>query len=187
MTSFTQETTLATDCGSPDLTPHAPRGTRPNGPLPGDILLFTHATGLSRLIPWFTGSRYYHCGLYEGNNRVLEARPQGVVRRNLKQGTLYPFRVIPMPREGHVRALDFIRRRLGSTYDPIDIAFIIMRHTFPLLRIHYNNHCSFTCGELLVRAWRAGHHDLFPDQSASEIIPADFSRFLPPDAQDMVL
>lgn len=159
---------------------------RPDGPLPGDILLFTHATGFSRLIPWFTGSRYYHCGLYEGNNCVLEARPAGVVRRNLKCATPYPFRIVPMPREEAYRALDFIGTRLGATYDPLDVAFIIMRHLFPLLPLHYSNHRSFTCGELVVRAWRAGHCDLFPDRKAAEIIPADFSRFLPPDARDTV-
>lgn len=187
MSSFTQESPIASSCDPEPLTPRAPGGARPDGPLPGDILLFTHATGFSKLIPWFTGSRYYHCGLYEGSNHVLEARPQGVVRRNLKQGTLYPFRVIPMPREGAERALNFIRLRLGGDYDPVDIAFIIMRHTFPLLPLHYSNHSSFTCGELVVRAWRAGRCDLFPEENAAEIIPADFCRFLPPDAHDQVL
>ncbi|RYX82643.1 hypothetical protein EON83_18260 [bacterium] len=187
MSSFTTQSPNASNLGESCPIPHAPQGARPDGPLPGDILLFTHAKGLSRLIPWFTGSRYYHCGLYEGHNRVLEARPQGVVRRNLKRGELYPFRVIPMPREGSIRALDFIRRRLGATYDPLDIAFIIIRHTFPLLRFQYRNHSSFTCGELVLRAWRAGHCDLLPDLPAAEVIPADFARFLPCDAHDTVL
>ena len=156
-------------------------------PEPGDILLFTHAKGLNRLIPWFTGSRYYHCGVYEGEGCVLEARPNGVVRRNLKKVGEEVFRTVPMPREGAEKAIRFARSRLGSTYDPLDVAFIIIRHTFPLLPLHYSNHCSFTCGELVARAWRAGGCNLFPDKQAAEIIPADFSRFLPRDARDQVL
>ena len=118
---------------------------------------------------------------------MLEARPSGVVRRNLKAGTLWPFRIVPMPREGAQRALDFIGKRLGATYDPLDVAFIMVRHLFPLLKFHYSNHLSFTCGELVTRAWRAGHCDLFPGVNAAEIVPCDFARFLPPDARDRVL
>ena len=186
MTSFTNQRECTSEV-LPTSPLHFGPEARPDGPLPGDILLFTHATGFSKLIPWFTGSRYYHCGLYEGNNHVLEARPQGVVRRNLKRGTLYPFRVVPMPREGATRALDFIRKRLGATYDPLDIAFIVMRHLFPLLPLYYTNHSSFTCGELVTRAWRAGRCDLLPDTNPAEVIPADFARFLPCDAHDQVL
>lgn len=158
-------------------------------PRPGDILLFTHAKGLNRLIPWFTGSRYFHCGVYEGDGHVLEARPNGVVRRDLKESSdgEKVFRTVPMPQEGAEKAIHFARKRLGATYDPFDIAFIIVRHLFPLLHIRYSNHASFTCGELVARAWRAGGCDLFPDQQASEIIPADLSRFLPRDAQDQTL
>lgn len=158
-------------------------------PQPGDILLFTHAKGLNRLIPWFTGSRYFHCGVYEGNGCVLEARPNGVVRRDLQssgEGEKV-FRTVPMPEEGTEKAIHFVQSRIGATYDPIDIAFIILRHLFPLWPIRYSNHRSFTCGELMARAWRAGGCDLFPQRQASEIIPADFSRFLPRDARDQVL
>jgi len=156
-------------------------------PQPGDILLYTHAKGLNRLIPWFTGSRYYHVGIYEGDGQVLEARPNGVVRRDLRGQSGDVFRAARMPREGVERAIHFAQSRIGATYDPFDIAFIIMRHTFPLLPLHYSNRSSFTCGELVARAWRAGGLDLFPERQASEIIPADFSRFLPRDSQDQVL
>jgi uncharacterized protein YycO len=158
-------------------------------PQPGDILLFTHAKGLNRLIPWFTGSRYFHCGVYEGEGRVLEARPNGVVRRDLQSSNEGEkvFRTVPMPEEGGDKAIHFVQSRIGSTYDPIDIAFIILRHTFPLWPIRYSNHRSFTCGELVARAWRAGGCDLFPNKQAAEVIPADFSRFLPRDSQDQVL
>ena len=40
---------------------------------------------MNRLITWFTGSPFYHVALYAGDQHVVEARPQGVVRRDLKQ------------------------------------------------------------------------------------------------------
>lgn len=169
----------------PDGFPLAPR-EMPD-PQRGDILLYTHAKGFNRLIPWFTGSRYYHVGIYEGDGFSLEARPTGVVRRDLNKTSGEVFRAVRMPREGGESAIRFAQKRLGSTYDPLNVLFIIVRHTFPLLPLRYSNHCSFTCGELVARAWRAGGCDLFPGKQAAEIIPADFSRFLPRDSQDQVL
>lgn len=160
---------------------------RPRGPKPGDILLFTHAKGLSRLIPWFTGSRYYHCGLYEGQGCSLEARPGGVVRRDLSRDPDAVFRVIPMPEEHGQQALDAARCCLGNNYDLLDIAFIMMRHWFPRLRFSYSNHNSLVCSELVVLAWRHVGLDLFPDQAPELVIPADFRAFLPPDSRDETL
>jgi cell wall-associated NlpC family hydrolase len=157
---------------------------RPTGPKPGDILLFSQARGLSRLIPWFTGSRYYHCALYEGDGRVVEARPSGVVRRDLKEEEDMVFRIIPMPEEKGQAALDYGRCCLGRNYDVLDIFFIILRHYFPWLRINYSNHDSLVCSELVVNAWRGAGLDLFPGEQSALLIPADFEPFLPPDAQD---
>jgi cell wall-associated NlpC family hydrolase len=157
---------------------------RPDGPKPGDILLFSHARGLSRLIPWFTSSRYYHCALYEGDGHVIEARPAGVVRRDLTQCHDMAFRVIPMPEEHGQDALDYARCCLGGNYDVIDVFFIILRHYFTRIRFTYSNHDSFVCSELVVNAWRRAGLNLFPDQTSALLIPADFEPFLPPDAQD---
>lgn len=163
------------------------RDVRPDGPLPGDILLYTHALKFTRLIPWFTGSRYYHCGLYEGGDTVLEARPQGVLRRPIRGDRNAVFRVIPMPKERGPQALNYIRACLGSNYDPFDIAFIVLRHYFPGLHLKYSDHNRVTCGELVVLAWRAAGVDLFPGKAAEEVIPSDFARFLLPDSHDQTL
>ncbi|RYG75125.1 hypothetical protein EON80_01695 [bacterium] len=157
---------------------------RPTGPKPGDILLFCHARGLSRLIPWFTDSRYYHCALYEGDGRVVEARPGGVVRRDLTKHADMAFRVIPMPEEAGQAALDYGRCCLGRNYDILDIVFIVLRHYYPKLRFTYSNHNSFVCSELVVNAWRRAGLDLFPGQNSALIIPGDFEAFLPPDSHD---
>lgn len=160
---------------------------RPNGPRPGDILLFSHAKGFARVIPWFTKSRYYHCALYEGEGRVLEARITGVVRRDLTNTSDCVFRVIPMP-ETHTReVLDYARGKLGLNYDFLDVIFIVLRHYFPLLRVSYANHNSFVCSELLVVAWRRVGLDMSPGAEAACVIPGDFEQFLPPDARDETL
>ena len=161
--------------------------TRPDGPLPGDILLFTDAPGLTRLIPWFTNSRYYHVGLYEGGPFSLEARVNGVIRRDISRDKQLVFRFVPMPREGADAALNFIRQRLGANYDVVDIAAIIVNDSFPKLRINYSNPGSFTCGELVAEAWKAAGIDLFPGENDSLVVPGDFARFLPVDARDRVM
>ena len=161
--------------------------TRPDGPLPGDILLFTDAPGLTRVIPWFTNSRYYHVGVYEGGPFSLEARVSGVIRRDISRDKQLVFRFVPMPREGAQKALDFIRQRLGANYDVVDVAAIILNHSFPKLRINYSNPGSFTCGELVADAWEAAGIDLFPELQNSLVVPGDFAQFLPVDSRDRVL
>ena len=161
--------------------------TRPDGPLPGDILLFTDAPGLTRVIPWFTNSRYYHVGLYEGGPFSLEARVNGVIRRDISRDKQLVFRFVPMPREGTGAALDFIRKNLGANYDPLDIVAIMINHSFPKLRLNYSNSTRFTCGELIAEAWRSAGIDLFPGRQAELIVPGDFAQFLPVDSRDRVL
>ena len=153
-------------------------------PRPGDIVLFTDALGLTRIIPWFTGSRYYHCAVYEGDGWVLESRPQGVVRRNIALEPDNVIRVIPMPSEGSDRALEYCRCCLGKRYDILDVVFIVLRHSFPTIRLPYSSDDALVCSELVVRAWRAGGVDLFPGLEAALIIPGDFQGFLPVDSED---
>lgn len=172
---------------TPSLTKTALFETRPNGPLPGDILLFTDAPGLTKVIPWFTNSRYYHVGLYEGGPFSLEARVNGVIRRDIGRDKQLVFRSISMPREGAQIALDFVRKNLGANYDLVDIAAIIINHSFPTLRVNYSNDTRFTCGELVADAWKAAGVDLFPDLQSELVVPGDFAQFLPVDARDRVI
>ncbi len=160
---------------------------RPDGPQPGDILLFSHARGISRLIPWFTQSRYYHCALYEGGGRVLEARPSGVMRRDISKDPKMVFRTIPMPDGLGKTALDWAREKLGCKYDVFDVLVIIVRTYYPRLHVPHTNRKSFFCSEIPVLGWREAGLDLFPGQLAEELIPSDFEQFLPPDARDETL
>ncbi|MBW3636909.1 MAG: hypothetical protein KY445_10700 [Armatimonadetes bacterium] len=160
---------------------------RPDGPRPGDILLFSHATRLGRIIPWFTGSRYYHIALYEGHGMVLEARPGGVVRRDITKEKNQVFRVIPMTEGAGQLALDCARARLGLNYDIVGVCWIILRHYFPRLRIPFENHNCYSCGEFVLDSWRRAGLDLLPGADATTVIPADFQPFLPPDSHDETL
>lgn len=162
--------------------------SRPDGmPRPGDVLLFTNASGLSKVIPWLTGSRYYHCGLYEGKGCVLEARPQGVVRRKISDHPDVVVRVIPMPTEQGEAAVGYARSCLGKNYDVLDILFIMMKHQFPRITLKYSNHDSLVCSELVVLAWRKAGVDLFPEKKADEVIPGHFQALLPVDSYDITL
>ena len=65
---------------------------------PGDILLFHHASGWNRLIPFFSGSRYHHVGLFAGGQLVIESRVGGVIERDMSRAKVrLRFRVIPAP------------------------------------------------------------------------------------------
>lgn len=118
---------------------------------------------------------------------MLEARPSGVVRRDLRKETNMVFRVIPMPEDAAPKALEYVRCCLGANYDILDVVFIILRQYLPELRFTYSNHNSFVCSELVVLAWRNAGLDLFPDKVAATIIPADFEKFLPPDSRDEII
>lgn len=149
----------------------------------GDLLLFTSATGLNRLITWFTHSRFYHVGLYEGDDWIVEARPRGVVRRNLRgpDGDRH-FVAIPrervMTEEQSEAALSWAASQLGDGYDPLDVAAIILERLFKFLKINYTSPDKYSCGEFVTRAMRHAGVDPFPGCLADRVVPSDFERFL---------
>ena len=74
-------------------------------PQPGDICLFYNARGLARLITWFTRSRFYHVALYTGDDCVIEARPRGVVQRDLRSVGEHDYIIIPAPQNKGAQAI----------------------------------------------------------------------------------
>lgn len=149
-------------------------------PEPGDILLFAHARGLNRLITWFTHSQYYHVAIYAGAAHVIEARPQGVVRRDLRgpEGTHYAA-VLPAPGGKGTAALAWAEGQIGAGYDRWDLLVILLEHLFRHLHLNYTPRGKFSCGEFVAEAFRHAGVDLFPGRESSEIVPADFARLLP--------
>lgn len=152
-------------------------------PQPGDICLFYNARGLARLITWFTRSRYYHVALYEGGDCVVEARPRGVVRRNLKEVGERDFIVVSAPENSGKRALEWAQLQVGDGYDVPGVLILVLERLF--VNLHFNvkpSHNRFSCGELVLCAFRETGTDLLPDFTPDDVVPADFARLLQENA-----
>lgn len=149
-------------------------------PQAGDIVLFHRARKWNRLITWFTKSPYYHAAIYAGDNHVVEARPRGVVCRDLNgpDGDK-AFDVVPAPGGKGREALDWARAQLGSKYDRLDVAAIVLDRICSSLHLSRQCEDKFSCGELVTLAFKKAGVEIFPDREASEIVPADFAPMLP--------
>jgi hypothetical protein len=149
---------------------------------PGDILLFKRAVGINRLITWLTRSRYYHVGLYAGEQHVVESRPRGVICRDLcgPDGDR-AFDVIPAPQNAGPVALEWAQCQIGAAYDKSDSIVITLNFLFnvrwPWLSRHEPG--KFSCGEFVTMAFREAGVALFPEREPQEIVPAHFEPMLP--------
>jgi hypothetical protein len=150
---------------------------------PGDLLLFNHADGLNRMITWFTKSKYYHVGIYGGEGKVVEARPRGVVCRDLNgpDGDKH-FDVIPAEafatREAAQAALSWARAQIGDGYDPVNVLSIVLDRTFSCFSWNASLPRHWSCGEFAATAFEQVGATLF-EKPAASVVPADFERFLP--------
>jgi uncharacterized protein YycO len=150
---------------------------------PGDLLLFTRATGLNRLITWFTKSPFYHVAIFEGGTSVVEARPRGVVSRDLNgPGGDKNFVVAPAPasRAQALAALNWAKAQVGDGYDATNVIVLVLDRLFVCWRMGAIPNNRFSCGELVIKAFREAGTDLMPGEEAEDIVPADFTRFLKP-------
>ncbi len=148
------------------------------GQKPGDIILFKRATGFAHVITFFTHSPYYHAAIADEDLHVVEARPRGVMRRDLRsRDGGHVFTVFPMRGEDGKAALAWARSHVGGGYDKFDVVVIVLEHIFRRLRLNYKPPSSrFTCAEFVALAFEKTGHDLFPDKDSAEIVPADFAR-----------
>ncbi|RYX81663.1 hypothetical protein EON83_22970 [bacterium] len=106
---------------------------------PGDILLFYRARGINRIITAFSRSRYYHVGMYAGECYVVESRPRGVVKRNLRlPGGGHYFRVIPAPGGPEVgkKALKYAEEQVGEGYAVLSVFGLIFDRIFDFAHIN---------------------------------------------------
>jgi uncharacterized protein YycO len=148
---------------------------------PGDIILFFNAGGIARVITWFTKSPYYHVGLYAGGVAVVEARLDGVKRRNLnhlRHGR--DFLVIPAPDKIGPRALRWAELQIGDGYDLVTLFIIVLDHLFQDWKINLKpTRDCFSCSELVLCAFHAAGVELLPEKSPDKVVPADFAVLLP--------
>lgn len=156
----------------------APAPTPIIPPKPGDILLFHNAKGLNKLITGFTGSPFYHAGLYAGDGHTVEARTPGVVRQDLR-GRENDYVVAPAPEGKGKAALAWAETQVGDAYDELDIAVIILDRLCRFIHFNYTPRNKFSCGEFVAVAFdKAGAH-LFPKRDLGDVVPGDFARFVP--------
>ncbi len=156
----------------------AGQASRQPEPKPGDILLFYNARGLNRIITGFTGSPYYHAGIYAGDNTAVEARTPGVQWNALAERS-HDFMVAAVPAHAGKRALDWAKARVGDGYDTLDIGIVILDRICRKLHFNYTPSSRFTCGEFVARAFEETGHRLLPDVDANETVPGDLARLLP--------
>jgi uncharacterized protein YycO len=149
-------------------------------PEPGDLLLFHNARGFNKLITSFTGSPFYHIGLYAGDGNTVEARTSGVVRQKLR-GRENDFVVAPAPEGKGEAALAWAETQVGDAYDELDIAVIILDRLCRFIRFNYTPRNKFSCGEFVAIAFDKAGAPLFPERDLGDVVPADFARFVPTD------
>ena len=147
---------------------------------PGDILLFQRARGLNRIITWFSRSRFYHVGLYAGETFVVEARPVGVVRRDLSlPGNDGHFRVIAAPPGKGRAALRWAEKQIGDGYAPFSVLTLVCDRLFRNWNINITQPDQYSCGELVAESFAESGVALFPGRANEQVAPWDFARFLP--------
>jgi hypothetical protein len=146
---------------------------------PGDICLFYNARGICRLITWFTKSRFYHVGIYDGDEHVVEARPSGVVRRDLQKANEHDYLVIPAPQNKGPEALQWARQQIGDNYDVPGVMLLVLERLFTNLHINYKPPRSrFSCGQFVLCAFQEAGIELLPSQEPEIAVPADFEVLL---------
>ncbi len=146
----------------------------------GDILLFQRARGLNRIITWFSHSRFYHVGIYAGDTFVVEARPAGVVRRDLaSSGHENHFRIIPAPQDKGRQALEWATSQIGDPYAPLSVLTLVCDRILKSWKIDITQPDEYSCGELVAQAFQEAGVRLFPDCDPTQVAPWDFARFLP--------
>jgi uncharacterized protein YycO len=151
----------------------------------GDILLFYRAQGINRIITMFSRSRYYHVGIYAGEHFVVESRPTGVQKRDLrKPGSGQWFRVIPMPSEQGEPALIWASAHIGDGYAVLSVLGLIIDRLSNRFEINLRQRDKFSCGELVVKAFAHAGVSLFPGREAEVVAPWDFVKLLPKKYRD---
>lgn len=179
-----QRRTIARYCGSEQAEPENDIDPKLPQVKAGDILLFNHAKNANRLITNFTDSPFYHVGIGLDGGRVIEARPRGVVIRDLagndgdRRFEIIPRESIAREEEAR-RAIAWAKEQLGDGYDPANALSIVLNRCFEAFSYKASLPDRWTCGDFVATAFQHAGGELFPGRSAANLVPADYARFLP--------
>jgi hypothetical protein len=150
--------------------------TRRPEPRPGDLLLFYGGCQLGWWIERVTRSPFYHVALYDGDGYVVDAVPQGVVRRHVADGTTGTrFIVAPTPEGAGPAALAWAKTRIGRPFDPLGILVSLASLAGRRLTLPYRPTHRFTCSHLVAEALLHAGVALCPHRSPALVVPADFA------------
>jgi hypothetical protein len=152
----------------------------PNGPQPGDILLFHHARDTELVVTLVTHSPFYHVALYAGDEKAVEARVKGVLCDTIadREGD---YLIIPAPLDKGKEALAWAESKIGAPYDHKDMWLIVLEHMITRLHLNYTQKGKYTCAQFVAEAYKQAGVDLFPDKDVNNLIPGDFARLIPPE------
>ena len=153
---------------------------------PGDVFLFFRP---HRMVDYayklLMLSRYYHVAIYEGDGKVIEARPKGVGRHDLA-GREGGYVVIPAPDGRGKEALDWAATQIGAGYDKMDNFVVALEHVFVRLHINKVPSGKYSCAEFIATAFFKAGIKLFPDRDLNDVEPKDFEKYLTKDDKHRV-
>lgn len=156
---------------------------RREAPQPGDILLFYRpGRRFDYVIQFFTDSPFYHTALWAGDNRVIEARPKGVINDDL-QGREDNFVVVPAPEGRGAEALAWAKTQLGAKFSHMDMFMNGLDHIFVHFDINYTTPDQYTCAEFVTTCFDHAGVNLFPDRDRDDISPSDLGTLLPSESR----
>ncbi len=146
----------------------------------GDIVLYEGNDLDSKVIQFFTGSKYIHSALRVHRNTAVSVSRKGRVVHDLlepKEG--YTGYIILEPKEITHEQKRYIRRyesRLPNDYDWTNIWKLAFRHTFDIEpdKEDISNGGKFTCSSRMAYLYHLVGFPIVDGVNYSQIIPSDF-------------
>jgi cell wall-associated NlpC family hydrolase len=151
-------------------------------PRPGDLLLFYGGRRLGWWIERATRSPFYHVALYDRDGCVIDAVPQGVVRRCIDDGTTGTrFIVARPPQERGEAALAWASAQIGRRFDALGMLVVLADLAMRRGKLRYRPTRRFTCSHLVTEAYRRAGIDLAPGRDPALVVPADLAWLASPE------
>lgn len=166
---------------------------------PGDVILTSHLGFSPIKIGNFCKNGYSkrvwtHAALYIGNGEVVEAFPNGIVRRKLeeaylaeKKSGLRILRKKHLPPEKAAQIVSFCAQTSGKPYDLRAIIYFPLANLLPpslsfiltpgYLGHWFNQEDSYFCSELLSEAYEQADAYCF-EREPFQVMPVDFDNSL---------
>jgi uncharacterized protein YycO len=145
-------------------------------PRPGDLLLFYGGRRLGWWIERATRCPFYHVALYDAVGYVVDAVPQGVVRRRVDDGTTGTrYIVAPAPEGRGEAALAWATEQIGRPFDALGM-FVVLGHlALGRAPLPYRPSRRFTCSHLVAEAFRQAGAELVPERDPAMAVQGDFA------------